>query len=107
MQLFKKHIAIFSLLALLIPTAIQLQHLFEEHEHAAVCTATNEQHLHEISDLDCSQLHYQLQVFSAEIPTNFDVIPQHFYSKDFNEQPQKVKIVYTSHKSSRAPPFWI
>lgn len=102
----KKYIAFFSLLVLLIPTILQLEHLFEEHEHAIVCTATNEQHFHEISDLDCSQLHYQFEVFSSNITSSFNVIPQHFYSVNFNQQPQKIKVVYTSFKSSRAPPLF-
>lgn len=104
MHSFKKHIALFSLLVLLIPSVIQLAHTLENHEHT-VCTSTNEHHFHE-QELDCSLLHYQHQVFSYTTASNYEVIPQHFYKTAYNEQPQVITVVYSDKKSTRGPPYF-
>lgn len=103
LKLFKKHIALISLLVLSIPSLIQIVHLFEDHEHF-VCTSDTEQHYHENIDLDCCQFHYQLEFYSTEIATNFDVIPVHFYKDIYNEQPQITFVVHYSKKTPRGPP---
>ena len=104
MKSFKKHIAIISFLVLLIPSTIQLAHVFENHKHS-ICNSVNEKHFHDNSEVDCSQLHYQFKIFSAKLTSNYEVIPQHLYSDIFIEQPQKNKVVYFSKKKSRGPPF--
>lgn len=100
----KRHIALLSLFVLLLPSAIQLAHTFENHEHT-VCTSTDNQHFHE-QELDCSQLHFNFEVFSFTATSNYAVIPQHFYKKEYNEQPQLVSVVYSEKKSSRGPPYF-
>ncbi len=104
MYSFKKHIAFLSLLVLLIPSVIQIAHAFENHEHS-VCTSINDHHFHE-QELDCSLLHYQLQVFSYTVASNYAVIPVHFYKKEYNEQPQVISVVYSDKKSTRGPPHF-
>ena len=101
---FKKHIAFLSLLVLLIPSVIQFEHVFENHEHT-ICTATDDHHFHE-QELDCSLLHYQLQVFSYTTASNHAVIPLHFYKTTYNEQPQVLSVVYTDKKNTRGPPYF-
>ncbi|WNW02464.1 hypothetical protein RRF68_03290 [Tenacibaculum sp. HL-MS23] len=101
---FKKHIALLSLFVLLIPSVIQLAHTLENHEHA-VCTSINDHHFHE-KELDCSLLHYQLQVFSYTTASNYAVIPQHFYKTTYNEQPQVISVVYVDKKLTRGPPYF-
>ena len=102
MYRFKKHIAFFGLLVLLIPFVIQFEHAFENHEHT-VCTSTDDHHFHE-QELDCSLLHYQLQVFSYTTASNYAVIPQHFYKTSYNQQPQVISVVYFDKRTTRGPP---
>ncbi|MDY0779415.1 hypothetical protein [Tenacibaculum sp. IB213877] len=85
--------------------AIQVVHAFENHHHT-VCTSKNDAHFHDNSDLDCSQLHYQHQIFHTEITSDYEVVPQHYYVEKFIQQPQQTKVVYLSKKSSRAPPYF-
>ncbi len=58
-------------------------------------------------ELDCSFLHRQLQTFSIDFPSNFDVIPQQFYATVFTENPQIKVVEIISKKTSRGPPFFI
>lgn len=87
---------------MLIPLAIQAAHAIENHEHT-VCKSITDHHVHE-KDLDCSDLHQILETYSSGNTTDYTVIPTHFYSQDYNEQPQQITVVYISKKNSRGPP---
>ena len=89
----------------MLPATIKLVHLLENHEHV-VCTSKTEQHFHEI-EIDCTFCHVQSEIFTTEFTSNYDVIPQHFYSDISSKQPQKIKVVYHSKKTSRGPPNFI
>lgn len=104
MYKFRNYISAIFLFALLLPTAIQVVHAFEKHEHT-VCTSINDDHFHE-KELECSLLHYQLQVFSYTTASNYAVIPLHFYKTTYNEQPQVLSVVYTDKKNTRGPPYF-
>ncbi|WP_408023978.1 hypothetical protein [Tenacibaculum sediminilitoris] len=98
----KKHIALLSVLVLLLPTVVLTIHLFQNHEHT-FCSSTNEHHFH-AQELDCSLAHYQFNVFTYQTAEYFAVIPQHYYKLDYKTQPQLISFVYADKKSSRAPP---
>ena len=89
----------------LTPSIIQLAHTLENHKHA-VCISDDVTHVHE-NDVDCSLLHRQLQTYSLDVSTNFDVIPQHFYTTTFTDKPQVKFVEIVSKKTSRGPPFFI
>lgn len=88
---------------LFAPSAIQLAHTIEDHEHK-ICVSLDEQHIHE-KEVDCSLLHRQFQTLSVDFPSKLDVIPQHFYFTTFNEIFQLENVVYHSKKNPRGPPI--
>ncbi len=90
---------------LLTPSIIQLAHTLENHKHT-ICFSKDVKHIHQ-KDLDCSFLHRQLQTFSIDFPSNYDVVPQQFYTtlSTLNTTVKVEKIV--SKKTSRGPPFFI
>ena len=90
---------------MMLPATIQLVHLLENHQHE-VCISKTEEHFHE-AEIDCSLCHVQAETFTVDFTSNYDVIPQHFYSDISTKQPEKIKVVYHSKKSSRAPPYFI
>lgn len=87
------------------PSIIQLAHTLENHKHT-ICFSKDVKHIHQ-KDLDCSFLHRQLQTFSIDFPSNYDVVPQQFYTtlSTLNTTVKVEKIV--SKKTSRGPPFFI
>ncbi|WP_418652856.1 hypothetical protein [Tenacibaculum soleae] len=93
------------MLVLLLPSVIQIAHTFGNHNHT-VCRSVNEHHFHE-QDLDCSLLHYKLQIFTYTAISNYAVIPKHFYKITYNEQPQVTSVVYSDKKHTRGPPYFI
>ena len=88
----------------MIPASIQIAHAFENHEHT-ICTSLSEHHLHQ-ENADCDEFHKQLSIYSIEFTSNLDVIPSHFYSLVFNDEPQTTHEVYYSTKTSRGPPVF-
>lgn len=88
----------------MLPTSIQILHELENHEHS-VCKAIGEYHIHK-QEVDCDEFHKLLTPFSFDFPSNYDVIPQHFYTTTFIDKPQHIQGVYHSKKSSRAPPYF-
>ena len=86
----------------MIPTSIGILHDLENHEHTT-CISINEQHIHKQS-LDCDEFHKQLTVFSMDFTSNYDVIPTHYYTTVFIDEPQILKEIYHLKKSSRGPP---
>lgn len=87
------------------PSIIQLAHTLENHKHT-ICFSKDVKHIHQ-KDLDCSFLHRQLQTFSIDFPSNYDVVPQQFYTtlSTLNTTVKVEKIVFK--KTSRGPPFFI
>ena len=90
---------------LLTPSILQLVHTLENHKHT-VCTSKNVKHIHK-KNIDCSLLHRQLQTLSIDFPSNFDVIPQQFYTTVFVKKPQVKAVEVITKKTSRGPPFFI
>ncbi len=88
----------------MIPTSIEIIHDLEDHEHI-VCTSSLENHIHK-QDLDCNEFHKQITFFSFDFNSGLDVIPKHYYSSIFIDEPQIYKEVFHSKKSSRAPPYF-
>ncbi len=88
-----------------IPSVIQLVHVFENHEHTT-CTSKEVQHIH-ANEFDCDIFHRPYQDLALDIPSRFDVIPEHFYTTIFINVPQGIHVVYHSKKSSRGPPSFI
>ena len=88
----------------MIPTVIEVLHDLQNHEHT-VCISANEHHIHNKS-LDCDGFHKQLTVFSKNFASNYDVIPQHFYTTFFVDESQTFKEIYQSIKTTRAPPYF-
>lgn len=84
---------------------MQLVHVFENHEHK-ICTAKEVKHIH-AQELDCDILHRPFQNLGLDIPSGFDVIPEHFYATSFLEIHQRVQVVFHSKKNSRGPPYFI
>jgi hypothetical protein len=88
--------------ALLLPFAVKLQHIFEDHEHS-VCSSKIESHIHQLND-DCDFLNYNINSFNysnnfvyevVEIPTFLE--KNHTYNVAF----------IASHKATfflRGPP---
>jgi hypothetical protein len=75
-NLLQKSISIALLFALLLPFAVKLEHIFEDHEHS-VCNSKIENHIHQLND-DCDFLNYNINSFNysnnfvyevVEIPT--------------------------------------
>ncbi len=88
---------------MLTPLAIQVIHVFENHEHS-VCVSINDPHFHDNDNLDCEQLHYLQKVFSTKVCNDYEPIAQQFYIDKSHEQPSILKVVHSSNQSSRAPP---
>lgn len=99
----KKHIALLSLFVLLFPSAIQLAHTFENHEHT-VCTSTNDQHFHK-KELDCSLLHFNFEVFALNFNSDYNLIAVLYFKTLFNDQPQFIPVNHIVKALPRAPPF--
>ena len=91
--------------ALLLPTAIQVAHAFEEHEHV-VCISKSEKHLHELEN-DCGDLHLQLTVFYYNFNNHESLLNEQIYTKKTIRKSQQLLANYSSNKSSRAPPVVI
>lgn len=89
----------------LTPSIIQLAHTLENHKHA-VCISDDVTHVHE-NDIDCSLLHRQLQTLTVDFPTNYNVIPQQFYTTVFTKKPQVKVVEIVFQKATRGPPFFI
>jgi len=90
---------------ILTPSIIQLAHTLENHKHM-VCISDDITHVHE-KDFDCSLLHRQLQTLSIDFTTNYDVIPQQFYTTTYATKPQVKVVEITSKKTPRGPPYFI
>lgn len=90
---------------LLTPSIIQLAHTLENHKHT-ICFSKEVKHIHQ-KDLDCSFLHRQLQTFSIDFPSNYDVVPQQFYTTLFTTTSQEKVVEVVSKKNSRGPPSFI
>ena len=101
----KKYITSFFLFALLLPTAIQVAHAFEEHEHV-VCISKSEKHLHELEN-DCGDLHLQLTVFNYNFNNPNSLFNEFDYQNITINKSQQLITNYSSKKSSRAPPIVI
>lgn len=101
----KKYIIPFFLFALLLPTAIQVIHALNKHEHV-VCISKTEQHLHELEN-DCSDLHLQLTVFYYNLNKPSLLVNELVFAKKANYKSQQLTTNYSSNKSSRAPPIVI
>ncbi len=78
-------------------------HIFENHEHK-ICTSIDKHHIHEL-ELDCEIFHLQLKTPTIYLASNYDVIPQHFYTTIFIETPQQIEVKYHLKKTSRGPPY--
>lgn len=104
LKLFKQHIAFLSILVLSIPTILQTIHIFETHDEHFVCNSDVDQHFHEYENIDCSLLHFQFEIFSTDLTSQYDVIPVHFYTNTFNEQPQITNVVHAIKNTNRGPP---
>ena len=101
-NLLQKSISIALLFALLLPFAVKLEHIFEDHEHS-VCNSKIENHIHQLND-DCDFLNYNINSFNysnnfvyevVEIPTFLE--KNHTYNVAF----------IASHKATfflRGPP---
>ncbi len=87
----------------MIPTSIEILHDLENHEHT-VCTSSTENHIHK-QDIDCDEFHKQLTAYSVDFSSNYDVIPQHYYTTYFNDESQTFNEIYHSIKTTRGPPF--
>jgi hypothetical protein len=84
---------------------MQLVHVFENHKHT-ICVSKESKHIH-AKELDCHIFHRPYQDLALDIPSTFDVIPEHFYATTFDELPQITQVLYHSKKSSRGPPIFI
>ena len=65
-NLLQKTLSIALLLALLLPFALKLEHIFEDHNHT-ICKSKTESHIHQLND-DCDFLNYTIN--SANSPSN-------------------------------------
>ncbi|MCF2875604.1 MULTISPECIES: hypothetical protein [unclassified Tenacibaculum] len=91
---------------MLTPTLVRASHdLFEDHEHIA-CTSKTEQHLHELEN-DCDDLHLQLKVTYFDFGNNYELFSEDIHIEKALRSPKQFNSNFTSHKSSRAPPSYI
>ena len=83
-QLLLQTLSAFLIYALLLPFAIKLDHVFENHNHA-VCNSKVESHIHE-SELDCDFYDYQINQLSY-VPNNAfeDSLREIFVKKNFTD----------------------
>lgn len=101
----KKYITTFFLFALLLPTAIQVAHAFDKHEHV-ICISKSDKHLHELEN-DCGDLHLQLTVFYYNFNNPESLLNEPVNVKKTICKSQQLIANYSSNKSSRAPPIVI
>lgn len=74
------------LLVFFLPTAIQLHHTFENHEHT-VCTSKIDHHIHEQKEIDCKLCDFTFSGFiipefsniSDNITTSINVYPNFYH----------------------------
>lgn len=108
MQNIKQHIifkgfAILLVFAVLLPAAVKMGHIFEDHPHE-VCTNKSTTHLHTL-DLEC-------EFYKFKLANQFFQTPENFYVLDFEEN-HKIstsQYVFLSpfqelHFSLRGPPI--
>ncbi|MUH35803.1 hypothetical protein D9O36_08130 [Zobellia amurskyensis] len=102
-QIVKSITAFVLFCALLFPSAVQVFHFFEGHEHE-VCNDSSE-HYHE-APTDCSVYHIQLTSFSYDFSIFPDIIP--FEYAQHNEQLFSSVVIDSYSKTNfqlRAPPI--
>jgi len=88
-----------------LPSAIQLVHALENHEHT-VCVSKTDTHIH-ANEFDCDIFHRPHQTLGYELPSTLDVIPTHYYTTTSKEIPQVFLVVFQNKKNPRGPPFFI
>lgn len=65
-NLLQKTLSIVLLFALMLPFALKLEHVFQDHNHS-ICSSKIESHIHQLED-DCDFLNYTIN--SANSPSN-------------------------------------
>lgn len=107
MTVAKQYIQLFTALllvfALMLPTAIQFSHSYENHEHT-VCNDEQSTHYHEANQ-DCSVCHFLQQSFNYNLISYIEIIEIYNTKKvenNFSSLPHSVK-THTPHL--RGPPF--
>ncbi|CAM1333229.1 hypothetical protein [Tenacibaculum aestuariivivum] len=99
----KKHIALLLLLLLLAPTLVKASHdFFGDHEHIT-CTSKTEQHLHELEG-NCDDFHLQLEKNYFNLESNYQLFTIKYFVKKAVKKSKQFNSIFSSHKSSRAPP---
>ncbi|NCT61258.1 MAG: hypothetical protein COZ16_07700 [Flavobacteriaceae bacterium CG_4_10_14_3_um_filter_31_253] len=82
--LFVKTCSAFLIFALLVPFALKLEHIFENHKHS-VCTSKVENHIHQLND-DCDFLNYTITSFNyTQNFVNETFIVNSFPEKNYND----------------------
>lgn len=75
-------LSLFLIYALLLPFAVKLDHVFENHEHR-VCNSTVESHIHD-SEFECDFLNYKInQVGYASFASIKEVVVHEHVAKNF------------------------
>ena len=92
-------------LIVLFPFTVQAMHALENHEHE-ICNAKDVKHIHQ-QDVDCSVYHLQVQQNSFDFSSTFDLYNPKNLVTTFDTYQQANYTLYTSLKSSRAPPYFI
>lgn len=92
-QLLLKSVSALLLLALVLPFALKLNHVFDNHNHV-VCKSKIENHIHE-SELDCDFYNYKINQVTYYISTIFDddfqqlFIPKNYALQDDFHQTER------------------
>ena len=77
-----KSVSAILIYALLLPFALKLNHVFDNHQHI-ICKSKIENHIHE-SELDCDFYNYKINQVNFFISTTFDEdLPKLFIPKNY------------------------
>ncbi len=109
MQEIKKHIlfkgfTILLVLAILLPAAVKVAHVFENHKHE-VCINKSTTHFHSL-DLECEFYKFKLATYVFQVPENFNFLDVQDNHKIATSQYFFLSPFQQLHFSLRGPPVF-
>ncbi len=103
--ILKGLVAVLLTVALLLPSAVQFIHNFEDHHHVA-CTE-QVAHLHK-AEVKCPICHFHLASFHFKIEEELAVVAMVLPSEEIQEIPSfLLQTTPQSNKQLRAPPYFL
>ncbi len=101
-QIFKVFTALLLVFALMLPTAIQFSHIYENHEHV-ICNDDQSIHYHEAVP-DCSVCHFHQQSFNYDLISYIEIIEIYNTKKTEDHFSSSLHSLKINRPQLRGPP---